>query len=90
MSPALFAMAAVLAPAALYAHYRLAFHIAGTGKIWLVHAVLAIAGAGLGYVTATGYAGANALLAFLAGFGAVHLPAAVILSIKWMRGAGKS
>jgi tellurite resistance protein TehA-like permease len=84
-------MAAVLLAAAGYAQYRIPAHTASPANAWLVRAVLALVGVALGYVGSL-YAqdAAGALVAFLAGFGVVHFPAAVILFVKRARGTGKS
>jgi tellurite resistance protein TehA-like permease len=84
-------IAAAFIAAAGYAQYRIPAHTATPANAWLVRAVLALVGIALGYVGSL-YAQdpAGALVAFLAGFGVVHFPAAVILFIKRARGTGKS
>lgn len=83
--------ALLLLAAAGYAQYRVPFHTITAGRTNLVRAVMALAGLALGYV-ATFYAAdtPGAIVAFLTGFGIVHLPAAVILFVKHGRGSGKS
>jgi hypothetical protein len=53
---------------------------------------LAVLGLVFGYVAADNFAAAEVpvVLTFLIGFGAVHVPAALILLIKKTAGAGKS
>jgi hypothetical protein len=87
---AVLATAALLA-AAGYAHYRIPFHTAGRARALAAHSVLAVVAAAFGYVmSAYAQTGAGAWLSFLAGFGAVHVPAAIILFVKRASGAGKS
>jgi hypothetical protein len=84
---------AVLVGAAVYAQYRIAQHTAGRFNVALTRLLLIVIGIAFGYVLAQTYADARGLppvLVFLAGFGLVHLPAAIILFIKRARGTGKS
>jgi len=84
-------LALLLLAAAGYAQYRVPFHTVSAARANLVRAVLTLVGLALGYV-ATFYASdtPGAIVAFLTGFGIVHLPAAVILFVKHGRGSGKS
>jgi hypothetical protein len=87
---AVLATAALLA-AAGYAHYHIPFHTAGRARALVAHGVLIVVAAAFGYVaSAHAQTRGEALLSFLAGFGAVHLPAAIILFLKRAGGAGKS
>ena len=84
---------AVLLAAAAYAQYRIPQHTSGATKVTLTRLLLIVIGIAFGYVLAQTYADAGGLppvIVFLAGFGLVHLPAAIILFIKGERGAGKS
>lgn len=85
-------LAAVLLLAAIYAHLQIPRYTAGTAKI--ARAVLIVVGLGLGVVSAVIYAEeggrASALLAFVIGFGVVHVPTAIILLLKRARGTGRS
>ena len=84
---------AVLVGAAVYAQYRIPQHTAGRFNVALTRLLLIVIGIAFGYVLAQTYADARGLppvLVFLAGFGLVHLPAAIILFIKRARGTGKS
>jgi hypothetical protein len=75
-----------------YVHYRIPFHTAGASRVLLTRGVLALVGLALGAVMALSYGAdyPSALLVFLAGFGAVHFPAAVILFVKHARGSGRT
>jgi hypothetical protein len=73
--------------AAVYAQYRIPFHTANAYQARLTRALLGIIGVAMGWA-AIRYqqaAGLRALLAFLNGFGAVHVPAAAILFLKRQR-----
>jgi len=87
----LFIAAVLLMAAAGYAQYLIGVHTVAR-RVGLTRGVLALVGAAFGYtVTAnSGATGATALLAFLAGFGVVHLPPAIILFFKHARHEGKS
>lgn len=82
--------AALLVAVAAYAQYRIGFHTATRARAALTRVVLALVGVGLGYVAAAYALGGSSVAAFLSGFGLVHLPAAMILFAKRMRGEGKS
>jgi hypothetical protein len=77
--------------AAAYAQQHLPRYIAGARRAALLRAVLVVTGLAVGSV-ATIYAAqpSVAILAFLSGFGAVHVPAAIILLVKRARGAAPS
>jgi drug/metabolite transporter (DMT)-like permease len=86
-------VAGLLLTAAAYVHVRIPRHTQGATKRAVLRSVLFVIGAAFGYVAATHYAepgGPLSLLAFLSGFGLVHVPAAFILLIKHERGEGKS
>ena len=82
----MFVAAVVLVTIAAYAQYRIRFHTVSS-RVAVLRVVLALIGIAFGYVTtaASGATGATALFAFLAGFGVVHLPAAIILVLKHLR-----
>lgn len=83
--------AAALLAIALYAQYRIPFHTAGRRKIALTRMVLAVIGVLLGIVAATFAPDRQtAMVAFLQGFGVVHVPAAFILFLKRARREGRS
>ena len=82
-------LTAALLPVAAYAQYRTRYHTRGPRDALMARALLAAVGVAFGFVTATVYtrtSGLDQVLAFLSGFGAVHVPAAVILFIKRRRG----
>ena len=75
--------------AAVYAHYRLGRQVAAPGQRWLARLLLIAVGAGFGWAMSAVYLSpiaASPFLAFLAGFGIVHVPAAFIL---WLKKAGR-
>ena len=85
-------MALVLLAAAWYAQTHIARFTAGQRNVVLTRAVLAGVGVAAGIAGATIYGASPFMmvLAFLSGFGAVHVPAAFILLIKAGRGAGQT
>jgi hypothetical protein len=91
MLPALLLAALVLAAAA-YAQQQIPRFTASARTANLVRAGLIALGLVFGYVAADNLseAGVPAPLTFLIGFGAVHVPAALILLLKRAAGAGKS
>ena len=77
--------------AAIYTQWQIPRFTATRASIIAARGILAAVGIGFGYVTVT--LAANELgpvAAFVIGFGAVHVPAALILLIKGMGRAGKS
>jgi hypothetical protein len=61
------------------------------GRIVIARTILLAVGAGFGLTVAASIGNfLPRLLAFLIGFGLVHVPAAIILFIKAKRGEGKS
>lgn len=91
MIPAILLAALALAAAA-YAQHQIPRFTASARQAGLVRAGLAALGLVFGYVAADNLsaAGVPAPLTFLIGFGAVHVPAALILLLKRAAGAGKS
>jgi uncharacterized membrane protein len=84
-------LAAVNLLAAGYAHRQIPRFTAGARPVLFTRLVLLGVGIAVGYVSVSYISDPLAtLLAFLIGFGAVHLPAAMILFIKRGRGAAKS
>ncbi len=84
-------LALLLLATAAYAHRQIPRYTAGTARIG--HAVLIVVGLGLGAVSAAILADGDhsfTFLAFVIGFGIVHVPTAVILWLKRARGTGKS
>ena len=84
--------AAVVLAAAIYAQQQIPRYTASPRAALLTRAGLIVLGLVFGYVAADNFSAADApgLLTFLIGFGAVHVPPALILSIKRAAGAGKS
>jgi hypothetical protein len=78
-------LAAVLLALAAYAQHRIAFFTAGSGKTALTRAVLAVVGLLAGWVGAAYAPPGLGWIAFIQGFGVVHLPAALILFLKRAR-----
>ena len=82
-------LTAVTLTAAGYAQYRTPYHTRTHKDAWIARLLLIGVGLAFGFVVATVYTateGVDQVLAFLSGFGAVHVPPAVILFIKRRRG----
>jgi hypothetical protein len=80
--------ACAMLAAAAYAHHLISRHTARAEKLVLMRALLLLTGLAFGFAWAMNYPNDPflALLAFLVGLGAVHVPAAVILFLKHERG----
>ena len=77
--------------AAGYAHLHLRRYVATRSGVMATRVILFVVGCAFGYVAAMTYAGGPlSWLAFLAGFGAVHVPPAAVLFIKKARHSPKS
>lgn len=84
-------LALVLLAVALYAQWRIGAHTRGNARIVATRLFLALVAAAFGWTLSAGATvEAERLLVFLAGFGMVHVPAAVILFIKRRRGSGRT
>lgn len=88
---ALLMMTAIALTAAVYVQMRLRRLAASRNQAWVARAVLALVGIGFGWTALikTGQEGSPAMqvIIFLAAFGLVHIPAAIILLLKtWQRG----
>ena len=80
------AVAAAGLVAVAYVYHRLPIQVRSRGQVWLVRGLLAAVGVAMGALLAARWGGhAHAWVAFLAGFGLVHVPAAIILLIKKQR-----
>ena len=92
MMPLLIIAAGLAAIVAVYAQARIPDFTAGRAKAALTRTVLAVVGFAVGYLGVAAYPDDRlaALLAFIVGFGVVHIPAGVILFIKGQRRAGGS
>ena len=83
--------AAISLTAAGYTHLHIPRFVATRAGIVAARGILLAVAVAFGYVTATTYAdSALRWLAFAVGFGAVHVPPALILLIKRARGSPKS
>lgn len=77
--------------AAAYAHRKIPDFTATPGKAWVARAILLAVGIAFATVMSSYLTHApQKLIAFLASFGIVHLPAAFILMIKASRGDKRS
>ena len=77
--------------AAVYAQRHLPHYVAGARRAAGLRALLIVAGLAVGLLATVSAAQPHvAVLAFLSGFGAVHVPAAVILFLKRASGTAKS
>jgi len=77
--------------AAAYAQVQISQYVATQSGIVATRGTLIVVALAFGYVAADTFAGtAPRWLAFLAGFGAVHIPAALILLIKRARHSPKT
>ena len=85
-------VAGLVLAGALYAQHRIPRHTASPRAALLTRAGLIVLGLVFGYVAADNLseAGMPPPLIFVIGFGAVHVPAALILLIKHAAGTGKS
>ena len=85
----LFALAMVAV--AGYVHRQVPRFTRGSARVMAVRALLVAVGSAFGATAAFQVKGGWwQTIAFITGFGMVHVPAAVILFIKTRRGAGKS
>ena len=78
----------IVLSAAIYAQWRLPFHTATARHALITRLMLLAVGVAFGVVVAATYTdtqGWFAVLAFLTGFGLVHVPAAAILFLKQWR-----
>jgi hypothetical protein len=84
-------MALLLLAAAGYAQQKIPLYTKRGARVMMIRMLLALVGVAFGLLGAADFEERLLqLLAFLIGFGLVHLPAAVILFIKGRRGAGRS
>lgn len=79
-------MAVLSLAAAIYAQYRLPFLTPTRNQAWWVRAILMVTGIAFGLVAVKQIGSAESslmqLLIFLAAWGLVHIPAAIILFLK--------
>jgi hypothetical protein len=78
--------------AAIYAQHEIPRFTKNPRGVLATRGVLIVLGLAVGYVAADtlSTAGSPPVIMFLFGFGAVHVPAALILLLKRAAGAGKS
>lgn len=89
--PLMALLAALLLVIVAYVQKQIPAFTKGGAKIALARALLMLVGIGFGLTVALYVQGTLLqLLAFLVGFGIVHVPAAIILFVKGRRGEGKS
>jgi predicted MFS family arabinose efflux permease len=81
----------VLIGVVCYVHYAIPMFTCGAGHRVIAHGVLILVGGACGVVSVLvpGLAESRWLV-FVVAFGTVHVPAAAILFIKHLRGAGQS
>lgn len=84
-------LALLLVTAAVYVQNQVPVFTRGRARIMVTRMILVLVGVAFGF-TGAGYVSGYLpqLLAFLIGFGLVHVPAAIVLFIKGKRGEGKS
>ena len=80
-------LAVVLCAVAVFAQWRVGAFTITRGRAWLTRAILLALGVGVGWtsVRAAQPAG-DAIAWFLIGFGLVHVPPALVLLLKELRG----
>jgi hypothetical protein len=84
-------MALVFGTMAIYAQLNIPTYAAGEGVTAITRAMLIVIGCGMGFVSAALFPGdpGQAMLAFVSGFGVVHVPAAFILMLKHAQHSGR-
>ena len=90
MDATLFTLAVLGLGATFYTHLRLGDFVRGKWQTLGLRFFLAVLGTGVGIMAARIIVQPTPVLAFLAGFGLVHLPPALVLMLKRMRGEGRS
>ncbi len=88
MDATLLARATAGVAVAFYAHWRLGDFVRGRA-LW-VHAFLVLLDIGVGGTAVATTDPPTPALAFLVGFGLVHVPPAIVLMLKGLRGEGRS
>lgn len=84
-------LALLLLTVAAYVHRQIPVFTKGRPKKLIAHAILIVVGIAFGLTRSTYTVGyLPQAMAFLVGFGLVHLPAAILLFIKSRRGEGRS
>ena len=79
--------AVVVSAVAAFAQWRIGDFTATRARAWLTRAILVTLGVGVGLASVrTMPSDGNAIVWFLLGFGIVHVPAALVLLLKQLRG----
>lgn len=79
-------VAIVLCAVAVFTQWRVGAFTATPARAWLTRALLAALGVGVGIVSMRTMQPTGSIAGFLAGFGLVHLPPAIVLLLKGLRG----
>jgi hypothetical protein len=78
--------AIVLCAVAVFAQWRVGDFTATPARTWLTRAILAVLGVGIGLVFMRNAQPQGSIAWFLVGFGLVHVPPAIVLVLKGLRG----
>jgi hypothetical protein len=78
--------AIVLFAVAVFAQWRVRDFTATSARTWLTRAILAILGVGVGIVFMRVAQPQGSIAWLLVGFGLVHVPPAIVLVLKGLRG----
>ena len=80
-------LAVVLCAVAVFAQWRVGDFTVTRARAWLTRALLLALGAGVGWTSVlTAQPADDAIVWFLIGFGLVHVPPALVLWLKEIRG----
>ena len=90
MDAMLFTLALLGAGVTYYTHMRLADYVLGARQTAGLRLFLVLLGIGVGIMAVKMIAQPAPVLSFIAGFGIVHLPPALVLMLKHLRGEGRS
>jgi len=71
---------------AAFAQWRLGDFIATPARVWLTRAILAALGIAVGVATMRSMQPAGSIAWFFVGFALVHVPPAIVLILKGLRG----
>ena len=79
-------VAVVLCAVAAYAQWRIGEFTATRTRVWLTRVFLLVLGVAVGVVTMRNAQPAGSMAWLLVGFGLVHVPPAIVLFLKGLRG----